>query len=212
MDALYHQTNRIIQEIQQHFQQLNGPQSDLVKVENEIQMKIATVNANCDRLDVLVYKVPVSQRPNAKMRVDQLKYDVRHLANALEMWQHKKQKREMEMSAREQLLSRRFTSNADTAININDALLDQNNILNDAHKGVDEMIYTGSGILDSLRNQRETLKGARKRILDIGNTLGLSNHTMRLIEKRLAEDKYVLFGGMGVTLTVILLVIYFVVF
>lgn len=34
---------------------------------------------NCDRLDVLVFKVPASQRPNAKMRVDQLKYDIRHL-------------------------------------------------------------------------------------------------------------------------------------
>lgn len=35
--------------------------------------------SNCDRLDVLVFKVPVSQRPNAKMRVDQLRYDIRHL-------------------------------------------------------------------------------------------------------------------------------------
>lgn len=34
---------------------------------------------NCDRLDVLVFKVPAAQRPNAKMRVDQLKYDIRHL-------------------------------------------------------------------------------------------------------------------------------------
>lgn len=35
--------------------------------------------SNCDRLDVLVFKVPASQRQNAKMRVDQLKYDIRHL-------------------------------------------------------------------------------------------------------------------------------------
>lgn len=35
---------------------------------------------NCDRLDVLVLKVPVSQRSSAKVRVDQLKYDARHLA------------------------------------------------------------------------------------------------------------------------------------
>lgn len=34
---------------------------------------------NCDRLDVLVFKVPAPQRPSAKMRVDQLKYDIRHL-------------------------------------------------------------------------------------------------------------------------------------
>lgn len=81
-----------------------------------------------------------------------------------------------------------------------------------AHRGVDDMIMTGHGVLDSLRSQRETLKGAQKRILDIGNTLGLSNHTMKIIEKRISEDKYVLFGGMGVTLLVIILVIYYFVF
>lgn len=40
---------------------------------------ILSSTRNCDRLDVLVFKVPISQRPNAKMRVDQLKYDIRHL-------------------------------------------------------------------------------------------------------------------------------------
>ncbi|CAD7092917.1 unnamed protein product [Hermetia illucens] len=212
MDTLYHQTNRVIQEIQQHFQLLNSPQANELEVANQIQTKIVSVKANCDRLDVLLFKVPVSQRPNAKMRVDQLKYDVRHLENALNMWQQKKQKREMEASAREQLLNRRFTSNQETAIDLADAALDHNNSLMNAHQGVDEMMFTGSSILDSLRSQRETLKGARKRILDIGNTLGLSNHTMRLIEKRLSEDKYILYGGMFVTLLVIVLIIYFFVF
>ena len=71
------------------------------------------------------------------------------------------------------------------------------------------MIFTGGNILDSLRNQRETLKGASRRILDIGNTLGLSNHTMRLIERRLSEDKYVVFGGMFITLLIMIIIIYF---
>jgi hypothetical protein len=35
--------------------------------------------SNCDRLDVLVFKVPAAMRQNSKMKVDQLKYDVRHL-------------------------------------------------------------------------------------------------------------------------------------
>ena len=36
-------------------------------------------SSNCDRLDVLVFKVPAATRSGAKMKVDQLKYDVRHL-------------------------------------------------------------------------------------------------------------------------------------
>lgn len=35
--------------------------------------------SNCDRLDVLVFKVPAATRQSAKMKVDQLKYDIRHL-------------------------------------------------------------------------------------------------------------------------------------
>lgn len=81
-----------------------------------------------------------------------------------------------------------------------------------AHRGVDEMLMTGHGTLENLKSQRETLKGAHKRILDIGNTLGLSNHTMKLIEKRLSEDKYVLFIGMGVTVLILFIFIYYFVF
>lgn len=45
MEPLYHETNRVIQEIQQCFQQLNVPQTNSVSVENQILVKIATVNA-----------------------------------------------------------------------------------------------------------------------------------------------------------------------
>lgn len=45
----------------------------------DVIMDYVIICRNCDRLDVLVFKVPAAQRPNAKMRVDQLKYDIRHL-------------------------------------------------------------------------------------------------------------------------------------
>lgn len=69
------------------------------------------------------------------------------------------------------------------------------------------MINTGSSILDNLREQRSKLKGAHRRLMDLGNTLGLSNTTMRLIERRAREDKYILIGGMVITLIVISFVI-----
>lgn len=160
---------------------------------------------------MLVYKVPVAQRHNAKMRVDQLKYDVRHLDAALRTFQDKRQRREVEQNEREQLLNRRFTANSpDLHIDI-DHSLQQHNSMTNAHRGVDDMLTSGSNILGNLRGQRDTLKNAHKRILDMGNTLGLSNDTMRMIERRLKEDKVVMIGGMGVTLLIIVLIIYFLV-
>lgn len=47
METLYHQTNRILQEIEQSFQKLvhTTGQPDNYDVENEIQMKITQVNS-----------------------------------------------------------------------------------------------------------------------------------------------------------------------
>lgn len=114
----------------------------------------------------------------------------------------------MEDTEREQLLTRRFQANAETTIDL-DYSLQHHTQMNNAHQGVDDMISTGGSILESLRNQREMLKGARNKMVSIGNTLGLSDHTMKLIERRLREDGWVMLGGMFVTLLIIGLVIYF---
>lgn len=124
------------------------------------------------------------------------------------MYQQKRQRREMEDTEREQLLTRRFQSNAETAIDL-DYSLQHHTQMNNAHQGVDDMLSTGGNILESLRNQRDLLKGARNRMVSIGSTLGLSDHTMRLIERRVKEDKWVMLAGMFVTLLIIGLVIYF---
>lgn len=114
----------------------------------------------------------------------------------------------MEDTEREHLLTRRFQSNDQTTIDL-DYSLQHHTQMNNAHQGVDEMLSTGGNILSSLRNQRELLKGARNKMVSIGNTLGLSDHTMRLIERRVREDKWVMLAGMFVTLTIIGLVIYY---
>lgn len=44
---------------------------------------LSVSSSNCDRLDILVQKEPVTRRQNAKIRVDQLKYDVRNLQSSL---------------------------------------------------------------------------------------------------------------------------------
>lgn len=162
---------------------------------------------NCTKLDLYVLKLPIDQRQNAKMRCDQLKYDSRHLQAALTASKQKRARREAAVTEREQLLSRRFAPNPDvTAINIDYSVQHQNSLQN-SNRGVDEMLHTGANVLDSLRSQRMTLKGAHRRIIDMANTIGLSNHTMRLIEKRASEDKVILILGVVITLIVITLVI-----
>jgi len=103
------------------------------------------------------------------------------------------------------LLTRRFErNNADTEIAI-DAALSHNTKLNDANREMDNLIGHGSSLLTNLKEQRLTLKGARKKILDIANTLGLSNTVMRFIERRTIQDRYILYAGMFVTCVIMFL-------
>nr|CAD7194178.1 unnamed protein product [Timema douglasi] len=118
---------------------------------------------------------------------------------------------EYEVEERELLLNSQFTTNnshleGDTSI-LMDHSLQHNSALQNANHGVDDMLKSGAGILENLRDQRSTLKGAHRRLYDIANTLGLSNTTMRLIERRAYQDKFILLGGMLVTTFLITLII-----
>eukprot|EP00071_Canis_lupus_P021989 XP_013971843.1 Golgi SNAP receptor complex member 2 isoform X4 [Canis lupus familiaris] len=80
-------------------------------VENEIQASIDQIFNHLERLEILSSKEPPNKRQNAKLRVDQLKYDVQHLQTALSNFQHRRYAREQQERQREALLSRTFTTN-----------------------------------------------------------------------------------------------------
>ncbi|KAK2110944.1 Golgi SNAP receptor complex member 2 [Saguinus oedipus] len=216
-----------VHEIQSHMGRLETADKQSVHlVENEIQASIDQIFSHLERLEILSSKEPPNKRQNAKLRVDQLKYDVQHLQTALRNFQHRRHAKEQQERQREELLSRTFTTNdSDTSIPMDESL-QFNSSLQKIHRGVDDLILDGHNILDGLRNQRLTLKvgsllgdrekasenqkaGTQKKILDIANMLGLSNTVMRLIEKRAFQDKYFMIGGMLVTLTVMFLVVHY---
>ncbi|XP_032945125.1 Golgi SNAP receptor complex member 2 [Rhinolophus ferrumequinum] len=93
-----------------------------------------------------------------------------------------------------------------TTIPMDESLQFNSSLQNILH-GMDDLIGGGHSILEGLRSQRLTLKGTQKKILDIANMLGLSNTVMRLIEKRVFQDKYFMIGGMVVTCVVMFLVV-----
>lgn len=107
---------------------------------------------------------------------------------------------------REELMSRTFAANdQDTAIQIDHAV-QHHDRLAFSNREMDYMIMSGHGVLENLKSQRLTLKGAQRKILDLANTLGLSNTVMRLIERRTYQDKFILYGGMIVTLIIMFLI------
>ncbi len=120
MESLYHSTNRALSELQSGMPQLesaSASESDLQfqQTEREVQRRMEQILSNLDRLDVLVGKEPVTRRHNAKVRVDQLKEDARHLQAAIRAAAARRAVRAQEDRNREQLLTMRFTTNAAAA-------------------------------------------------------------------------------------------------
>ncbi|ELK34318.1 Golgi SNAP receptor complex member 2 [Myotis davidii] len=64
-----------------------------------------------EHLKILSSKEPPNKKQNAKLHVDQLKYNVTHLQTALRNFQHRQYAREQQERQREELLSRTFTTN-----------------------------------------------------------------------------------------------------
>jgi len=208
MEALFLESHGVLEQINSLFVQLErhvGHQ-DEIQIEETIQHKIEELNRAFDRLDVLVLKDPPTKRQASRLKLNQLKYDSGHLSASLRSFQKKRYMREKEKTDREELLNRRFTTNSeDTSINI-DYSLQQHRSLHNANRGVDDLINQGYNTLQGLRDQREMLKSTRTKMLSFLNTLGLSNTVMQLIERRAHQDKYVLFGGMVVTVCIMMFI------
>jgi len=111
--------------------------------------------------------------------------------------------RAQEANDREMLLTTQFTTNeagreSETSIMIDRALEHQTSLAR-TNRYMDDMLGQGASILENLREQRGTLKSAQKKMLDVFNTLGMSNTVIRLIERRSQGDKYILIGGVVAT-------------
>ncbi|KAI9797480.1 MAG: hypothetical protein M1825_005988 [Sarcosagium campestre] len=56
---------------------------------------------------------------------------------------------------------------------------------------LDEFLDRGRAVLGDLGQQREILKGTQRKLYSIANTLGVSGDTIRMVERRTKQDKWI---------------------
>ena len=76
--------------------------------------------------------------------------------------------------------------------------LREQNFFAGTNSALDEYIARGQAVLGDLGNQRDMLKNTQKRLYSVGNTLGISGDTIRMIERRAREDKWIFGAGVVV--------------
>jgi len=73
--------------------------------------------------------------------------------------------------------------------------LREQNFFNNTHSALDEYLARGQAVLGDLGRDKEILKGTQKRLYTVANTLGVSGDTIRMIERRARQDKWIFWVG-----------------
>ncbi|CAJ1378496.1 unnamed protein product [Effrenium voratum] len=82
-------------------------------------------------------------------------------------------------------------------------LAKENRALRDSASALDEVLDQAGSILGNLVNQSKVLKNARRKILDAANSIGVSQSLVNVIDRRQTGDKWLVYGGMALTLFIL---------
>lgn len=78
-----------------------------------------------------------------------------------------------------------------------------------SNRAASEIREMAFGVLETLRDQNQTLEAARERLLGIANSLGISKALMRVIERRQTVDQIIVFSAMVGVLVLFAILVYF---
>lgn len=132
------------------------------------------------------------------------------LRSGLDRFSSRQQRRHVEEQQRQELLERRaggpggppsfLGGGGQTSM---EADLKAARHVHNSRRVLEEAYETGVGIIGSMAGQRERLKATHRKVLDVLNTVGLSDSVLRLVERRQRLDKVLVYGGMLGTLLLV---------
>ncbi|XP_011034309.1 PREDICTED: membrin-11-like [Populus euphratica] len=177
---------------------LDSPELSFV-VKKDIS-QVLSLCADMDRLWRSVQAKP--QRDLWRRKVELVAEEAGSLKESLDRYFARNQRRMKEAQERAELLGR---ANGDSAhvLRIFDEEAQAMQSVHNSKRMLADSISTGAAILSKYSEQRERLKRAQRKALDVLNTVGLSNAVLRLIERRNRFDRWIKYFGMLITLVIL---------
>ncbi|KAL4435022.1 hypothetical protein ABPG77_003847 [Micractinium sp. CCAP 211/92] len=176
----------------------------------ELQQQLQQLQRLSGELDAVwrmqSLREPAAKRDLWKRKVEQVAEEVDALRSGLDRCTSRQQRRHVEEQQRRELLERRTGGGggpfAGPGNGVQDDLKAARHVQN-SRRVLEEAYETGVGIIGSMAGQRERLKATHRKVLDVLNSVGLSDSVLRLAERRQRLDKALVYGGMAVTLLVV---------
>ena len=184
-------------------QQLSQVQNGVL-YPSELYLSLDELERQLDIMDNLVTRETPAQREVWKRKILELREDARSTRRQGEHYDRMVHANVRQQRERDELLTRRRRRGTGGEHDMN-KLAEEAQSLDQSQMMVGELLASGQASLSGLVEQRQRLRGVKRVVLDIGNRLGLSNSTMRIIERRDITDAYLVFGGMIITCIVIYL-------
>ncbi|PON78019.1 GOSR2/Membrin/Bos [Parasponia andersonii] len=168
-----------------------------------IKDDIAQIQSLCVEMDRLWRSVAAkSLRDLWKRKVEQVAEEAESLKQSLDKYFLRNQKRVTEAKERAELLGRANGDSAHVLTIFGEEVHARQSIRNSSRL-LEEATATGEAILFKYSEQRERLKRAQRKALDVLNRVGLSNTMLKLIEKRHRVDRSIKYAGMILTVVVV---------
>ncbi|XP_021763182.1 membrin-11-like [Chenopodium quinoa] len=171
----------------------------------DVKKDISNLHSLCNDMDHLWRSVAVkSQRDLWKRKVEQVAEEAYSLKESLDKYFMRNQRRMQEAKERAELLGG-ANGESSHVLRIFD---DEARAMQSAHNSsrmLEDAYSTGVAILSKFAEQRESMKSAHRKLLDVLNTVGLSNSVLRLIERRNRVDTWIKFAGMILTFVVLIM-------
>ncbi|KAK3149818.1 hypothetical protein QOZ80_3AG0223340 [Eleusine coracana subsp. coracana] len=170
----------------------------------EVRREVAQIQTLCAQMDRLWRSIPAKgQRDLWKRKVEQLSEEVDSLKETLDRNSLHQQKRILEAKERAELFER-ANGESSHVLRIFDDEAQAMQSARSSSRMLEEAYETGVAILHKYADQRDRLKSAQRKALDVLNTVGLSNSVLKLIERRHRVDKWIAYAGMIITIVVMI--------
>ncbi|CAI9099302.1 OLC1v1036097C1 [Oldenlandia corymbosa var. corymbosa] len=174
------------------------------EVFDAVKTDISHILSLCAEMDFLWRSYTAkSERDLWKRKVEQVAEEVDSLKNGLDKYSLRHQRRKQEAQERAELLGRTIGESSHI-LSIYDEEAQERQSVKKSSAMLQEAYETGVAILSKYSDQRDHLKRAQRKALDVLNRLGLSNSVLRLIERRNRMDRWVKYAGMVITIIIVI--------
>ncbi|EFC41805.1 predicted protein [Naegleria gruberi] len=151
------------------------------------------------------------QKDKWQIQITTLSHDVQNITNTMNKLNRKhtnfeNERKLLELDGEDE---RRSFNNNDNELE--SALTEygvQGKSMDNSIRLIEQMKQVGIDSLGMLSDQRSTLKIIHEKLIGMGSTLGISQSTMRSIERRYVRDKYIIMAGM-IFITLLLIFVYY---